>query len=325
MTEKKLTLVAGGKTLKNNTLDAKIAEIVAGTQISLFHVEKQAEYDGIVMGVLENGLPYLSETGLAKLCGITRKALYLLSTNWAEEQKKPRGKAILEKLKEAGYTEPSLYIRCEVKGVPTNAFTEPVCMALLEYYAFEAKPASDTAIRAFRKLAKLSFRRFVYEGVGYNPQTNSLESWKYWMDRVDIVQNAIPVGYYCVFSEIAPIIVPLIHAGLIITDSVIPDISVGMLWSKAWVANRCDEEFGERRQCYHNYPSYYRQARSNPQLIYIYPDASLPAFRAWLRTYVESKFPKYLLDKVKQKAIPKERAATAIEAFKTTAALLEKK
>ena len=37
-------------------LDAEITKMTAGTEISLFHVEKQVEYDGIVMGVLENGL-----------------------------------------------------------------------------------------------------------------------------------------------------------------------------------------------------------------------------------------------------------------------------
>ena len=46
---KMTNLVAGVKTMKNNALEAKISEIVAGTQISLFHVEKQVEYDGIVM------------------------------------------------------------------------------------------------------------------------------------------------------------------------------------------------------------------------------------------------------------------------------------
>lgn len=306
-------------------LNAEISEMTTGVVANLFHVEKQTEYDGIVMGVLENGTPYLSENGIAKMCGIARPVLNELAANWDKNRLKPRGKIIDKKLKEYEYTEPGLFIRCEVNGVPTNAYTEPVCMALLEYYAFEASSPTEAALRAFRKLARLSFRRFVYDGVGYKPQTSTLESWKYWMDRVDMVKNAIPVGYYCVFSEIAPIIVPLISAGLIITDSVIPDISVGMLWSKMWVAKGYDKKFGKRQQCYHNYPSYYRQARANPQLIYIYPDSSLPVFRAWLRVYVESKFPAYLLNKVKQKAIPKAGAAAAIEAFKAQAALPEKK
>lgn len=49
MTEKKLTLPAGGKAMDIKELDAEIAKMPAGTGISLFHVEKQVEYDGIVM------------------------------------------------------------------------------------------------------------------------------------------------------------------------------------------------------------------------------------------------------------------------------------
>lgn len=33
-------------------------------QLSLPQVEKQVEYQGVEMGVLENGVPYLSERGL---------------------------------------------------------------------------------------------------------------------------------------------------------------------------------------------------------------------------------------------------------------------
>lgn len=41
MTEKKLTLPAGGKTMDIKELDAEIAKISAGTGISLFHVENR--------------------------------------------------------------------------------------------------------------------------------------------------------------------------------------------------------------------------------------------------------------------------------------------
>jgi hypothetical protein len=41
MTEKKLTLSAGGKTMDIKELDAEIAKMTAGTGISLFHVENR--------------------------------------------------------------------------------------------------------------------------------------------------------------------------------------------------------------------------------------------------------------------------------------------
>ena len=64
-------------------------------QLALFHVETQIEIDGVEMGVLENGIPYLTESGLARMCGIDRKVLNRLAVNWDTEKEKPRGSQIL--------------------------------------------------------------------------------------------------------------------------------------------------------------------------------------------------------------------------------------
>ena len=61
--------------MKNKLLAEKIALSSAGVSGTLFKAEKQAERDGIEMGVLENGMPYLSEAGLARLCGVARSTL----------------------------------------------------------------------------------------------------------------------------------------------------------------------------------------------------------------------------------------------------------
>ena len=60
-------------------------------QTELFVVERQIEIDGVEMGVLENGLPFLTESGLARMCGIDRKVLNRLAANWLVERHKPRG------------------------------------------------------------------------------------------------------------------------------------------------------------------------------------------------------------------------------------------
>ena len=72
---------------------AKINSLGAPQNPTLFHVERQVERDGVEMGVLENGLPYLSERGLSKMCGIHRTVLNRLAVNWIDERTKPRGKA----------------------------------------------------------------------------------------------------------------------------------------------------------------------------------------------------------------------------------------
>ncbi|CCW31099.1 hypothetical protein ABLA30_22555 [Xenorhabdus nematophila] len=73
------------KDLKNNGL-SQLSSILGTTPIqhSLFHVEKQIEIDGIQMGVLNNGTPYLTMRGLSRLCGVDSSVLVRLTTNWLE-------------------------------------------------------------------------------------------------------------------------------------------------------------------------------------------------------------------------------------------------
>jgi hypothetical protein len=306
------------KSKQVNGLDEKISSLVPASprQIELFHVEKQVELNGVEMGVLENGVPYLSERGLARMCGIDARGLNRLAVDWAEEKTKERGAAIKEMLEKSGYFEDGLFLRSELNGTPVNAYTEPVCMAVLEYYAFVSKDRREEAISAFRALARSTFRAFIYQAVGYSPDQKVLDSWRHFHDRVDMVLDAVPFGYFSVFREIASMIVPMIRAGIMISDRVVPDISVGKTWSSYWEQNGLAARFGERTRYDHEYPLYYPQAKSNPQPSFAYPDAALGEFRAWLRQqYVTNKFPEYLLRQTKLGNLPEYIANRAIESF----------
>ena len=46
--------------------------------------------DGIPMGVLNDGTPYLTLYCLAKLCGIDEAPLRMFTSNWETEKNKPR-------------------------------------------------------------------------------------------------------------------------------------------------------------------------------------------------------------------------------------------
>ncbi|MBK5541536.1 hypothetical protein JFV28_20290 [Pseudomonas sp. TH05] len=285
-------------------------------QGELFHVERQIEIDGVEMGVLENGVPYLTESGLARMCGIDRKVLNRLAINWPEEKLKERGNAINEMLQSAQYFESGLYLKSELNGSEVNAYTEPVCMALLEYYAFVTKDPRAEAVKAFRRLARETFRTLVYTAVGYSPEQKVLESWRHFHDRVDMTATSVPFGYFSVFREIASMIVPMIRAGVMISDRVVPDISVGKAWSEHWVTNSLEATHGGRKKYDHEYPLYYPQAKSNPQPSFAYPDSALGDFRAWLvKTYITSKFPTYLLGQTKKGTVQLAIANKALEAF----------
>lgn len=303
--------------IKNNNLPSKSVSLGPPPfQAELFHVEKQIEIDGVEMGVLENGIPYLTESGLARMCGIDRKVLNRLAINWPDEKLKDRGSSINVMLEEANYFETGLYLKSELNGSEINAYTEPVCMAVLEYYAFVAKDPRAEAIKAFRRLARETFRTLIYTAVGYSPEQKMLDSWRHFHDRMDMTVSSVPFGYFSVFKEIAVMIVPMIRAGILISDRVVPDISVGKAWSEYWTASGFDETHGKRCKYSHEYPLYYPQAKSNPQPSFAYPDEALGVFRAWLvQHYLSNKFPTYLLGQTKKGTVTLAIANKAIDVF----------
>lgn len=304
------------KDIQNNNLHSKTPDFPAWSQIEMFQVETQIEFEEIELGVLENGTPYLSESGLARMIGIDRKTLYELSGDWVNQRGKPRGKAIDALLRKVGYLEDELYVKAQFSGTTINAYIEPVCMALLEYYAFEALEPKEQAIRAYRRLAREGLRHFVYQATGYKPEQKALDSWKHFHDRTDLTMDAAPFGYFGVFREIAIMIVPMIRSGVIISDKVIPDISVGKAWSLYWKSGNLSEKFGDRMKYNHEYPDYYPQSKSNPQPSYCYPNSSLGAFREWLQKhYITTKFPKYLLGQTNKGGVTYDVASKVVRAF----------
>jgi hypothetical protein len=214
------------------------------------------------------------------------------------------------------YFEEELFIRGEFGGREITAFTEPVCMAFLEYFAFVSEEPREQAINAFRTLARSKFREFIYDAVGYSPEIKVLDSWKHFHDRTDLTMDVTPFGYFGVFREIAIMIVPMIRTGIMVSDRVVPDISVGKAWSSYWEENKLSAKFGDRRKYEHEYPDYYPQSKSNPQPSFCYPNSSLGVFREWLQqNYIATKFPKYLLGQTNKGSIAYDVANKAAQAF----------
>ncbi len=190
---------------------------------------------------------------------------------------------------------PKLYL--EIKEGNHHAYPDVVCMALLEFFAFESKNPNANALKNYRRLAGHGFRQFVYTALHYQPE----DKWKHYHDRVSLVRNSAPDGYFLVFSEINGMVVDLIQNGLRVNEKTVPDISVGVAWGNEWSNDRISDACGERVLIKHNYPIYYPQSKSNPQEIWAYPDSALPIFRFWFKNvYLPTKFPTYILRKTKQ-------------------------
>jgi hypothetical protein len=112
-------------------------------------------------------------------------------------------------------------------------------------------------------------------------------------------------------------IVHLGRNGVHIDSSFVPDISVGLIWSKHWSDHNLDQTHGTRLKFEHNYPEYFSQAKSNPQPSWCYPEGALGEFRRWFREqYIgQGKFSAYLLNAVRKKELPISFAQLAIVAY----------
>lgn len=197
-------------------------------------IEVERDVNGIEMGVLENGMTYLTQRGLSAICGAARSTIQEISKEWEDnfglDLQRGRSLYFSDYLRQAGYDDPTLYMEIEHNGTTHYAYPEVVCMAFIEFFAFEAQRTNDTAQRNFRKLARYGLNQFIYDALGYKPT----DKWVYFNDRVIILQDSSPDGYFIVFKETTGMVVDLIRAGLPVNDKTIPDISVGKCWSKHW-------------------------------------------------------------------------------------------
>ena len=297
----------------------------APEQLSMdLSIARVAEIDGIEMGVLGNGTAFLTLRGLARMCDIDHSLVVRITEGWQSSPPRPRERKIRELVKSHGADDTIAFYAVPKDGIVQHIFPEAVCMAILEYYAFEASPPNANAAASFRRLARKGFADFIYELVGYSPESgNEQIVWQQFHDRVALSFHTVPPGYFSIFKELADIIVTLIRNGADIGASFVPDISVGIHWGKYWNADNLDAVYGARRKYEHNYPGYFPQAQSNPQHPFCYPDDALGEFRKWVRdVYLIKHMPNYLSDKVKQKQLPAATATAALDAFKPVTALL---
>jgi hypothetical protein len=269
-------------------------------QMQLFPVVEVVS-DDIPMGVLNDGTPYLTLYGLAKLCGIDDTPLRVFTSNWDTEKNKPRGQKVASYLAEKGlYDLDRLYTRViNSSNVETHAYPDYVCMAVLRYYALDATNFDrSVAIGNFVRLAEYTLKRMIYEKSNYNPNASTDISFENYLARIKL-NDQIPTTHFAVFREIADIAMNLIGGGFPMDDTSSLDGSVGNHWGRYWTTNNLSEKYGERIRYPHKYPENYRQSAANNYINpWIYPIESLGVFRKWLHeNYAMEKLKPYLENK----------------------------
>lgn len=277
-------------------------------------VEKQAEVDGIGMGVLKDGTAFLTGRGLARLVDIENLHIRTIGQEWSDAEPKPRIAAIKRILEKRGIHLQSAFMEAHNGTRIVHAFPESVCLAVLEYYAFDAAKPREQARDNYRLLAGKALRDLIYTQVGYDPSGTNNDKFSKWHERVALNHQSAPRGFFHVFNEAHTIIYELIVAGADVGPKTVVDISIGQHWGKHWEEHFCDQQYGVRTKYPHRYPDSHPQAKSNPQESWCYPVGALGAFRIWLQDqYLEGgKFKGYLAGKVKRGELPPSVAQLAI-------------
>lgn len=119
----------------------------------------RAEVDGIEFYVSIDGTQSgMSESGLARLCGVDRSSIHNLLQKAAADKKVPE---ILKPILGKDFYLPT--------DADKNAQVIPadICALVIEYYAFESKAKNDTARFSFRKFASKGMDLWIKEVTGY--------------------------------------------------------------------------------------------------------------------------------------------------------------
>lgn len=294
-----------------------VAKEISSTQPYLpLAIQKEREVEGIGMGVLSDGTPYLNQRGLAALCGVQNAHIGTISSQWAEEDLKPRVKAVKRILAKLGHTFSRPHIEVIHRGITHYCYPSDVCLAILEYYAFDAGAnISEKARDNFRLLAGSKLRDMIYSQVGYDPTGQN--RFAKWHERISLNYQSAPRGFFHVFNEAHTIVYEMIAAGAPVDEKTVIDISIGHHWSRYWDENNLSEVHGPRGKYPHRYPDDHPQSKSNPQESWCYPLGALGAYREWLQgEYIAGgKFRTYIGGKVAKGDIAPSFAELALDAI----------
>ena len=243
-------------------------------------IQIQKEVDGLTMGILMDGIPYLSESSLAELCGVSQITINSISQEWHSKPLTKRIAAIKMNLAESGYTAPRAYVTAMWNGVEQCCYPSNICISILMYFAFDAGPnCQEKARESLRRLVN-SPQDLIPKSSGHDSQTGG---------------DAMPPGFF--IPEMMPF-------GL---DPVDLNRSIEQCWDQYWEDHKLSAKYGER------IPNPASKSNANVEK-WFYPAKSVEVYRVWEQHeyYAGGKFEAYLNKKVESGEIPPALAAHAL-------------
>jgi hypothetical protein len=154
----------------------------------------RVEQDGVeFFSETKTGIGKISKKGLAYLCGITQQSMS------ERIQQTTTGKSLPECLKEfAGMPIPE-QVTLKFDGYSTNVilFPSDFCAAMIEFYAFESRHKTETALFSYRKFAKMGIEQWIQSITGWKPKVEASDLTEelvidFISDRLE--PGMIPVG-----------------------------------------------------------------------------------------------------------------------------------
>lgn len=111
------------------------------------------------------GYCWMSESGLARLCGITKQSMN------ERIQGILTGKSVPKSLKAFSRNIPSRQATLRINGLSVDVclYSSEFCAAIIEYYAFESRHKTKTALVAYRKFAKKGIDGWIQGMTGWTP------------------------------------------------------------------------------------------------------------------------------------------------------------
>lgn len=286
--------------MSSNTLVSQTLEVIKSIEVSGSPIE---------VGILQDGTPFLSGRGLARACGISNSTLVGWGEITPQLGESHRAGKMANLLATYGYEGDRFFFKIpdgtKFEGkANVSAYPYKVCMAFLDYYAFEAN--KEAARNSLRILSEKQLPQFILAAVNgtmaasaqpIQPQPRPSRVRESSPFETRPLRDGIPVGYFTISQLWSEEQVQSLQTALQLDAFPLTPAHIEKTWNHYWDIYKLWEQHGERFPLPHlemNHPS---RTQS-----YIYPLSALNEFKQWLNLeFIPDRFPSYLQRKMKQR------------------------